>query len=134
MRHPDDLLSALLDDELAPDERSDVAAHLRECDPCRVELADLAVARTTLRGLPRLELPASLLAPQEDAGDAVVVPLRRRRSVWAASVAAAMVLVGLTVTNGGPAPAADIDTLAEQHTARVVVDPGFATIRMTVEE
>ncbi|HSG80005.1 MAG TPA: zf-HC2 domain-containing protein [Acidimicrobiia bacterium] len=131
MRHLEDLLSALLDGELASDDRTDVAAHLRACDGCRLELADLAVARTALRSLPLLELPAALVVSRDDA---VVVPLRRRPSVWAASAAAAMVLVGLTATGGEPAPAADIDTLAEQHTARVVVDPGFATIRMTVEE
>ncbi|NIS30816.1 MAG: hypothetical protein GWN07_10930, partial [Actinobacteria bacterium] len=95
----------------------------------RQELADVALARTAIRGLETLDLPDSLLDT-----DDVVVPLRRRRNAWAATAAAAMILVGLVVTNGGPAPVADVDTLADQHTARVVIDPGFATIRMTVDE
>ncbi|MDX1690515.1 MAG: zf-HC2 domain-containing protein [Acidimicrobiia bacterium] len=140
MTHPDDLLSALLDGELTPAERRVVAAHLDGCGECRTELADLSMARTALRGLPRLELPEALLAApitaEIETADDTVVPLRsRRRFGWAVGAAAALALaVGLVVTGDGPAPAADLDTLAEQHTARVVVDPGFVTIRMTVDE
>lgn len=131
MSHPDDLLSALLDGELDAVEHAYVASHLRECGECQLELSDLAVARTALRGLPILDVPPSIFAPAAE-----VIPLRPRRRVmtWSAASAAALALVvGLAVSGGDPAPAADLDTLAEQHTARVVIDPGFATIRMTVE-
>ncbi len=133
MSHLDDLLSALLDGELTHDERIHVhvSAHLGTCETCRHELSDLAVARTAVRGLPMLEPPFSVFP------DAEVLPLRRFRRPMAlasAGAAALALVVGLAVSGDGTAPAVDLDTFAEQHTARVVADPGFATIRLTVED
>jgi anti-sigma factor RsiW len=123
--HSGELLSAYLDGELTPQERADVDGHVAGCAACRNELDDLAAARRAVRGLPMLDVPAAVVLP--------VAPARRpRRRVvaWAASLAAvAVVALGVLTAGGGAAPAFDLDTLAEQHTARVVVDPGIATVR-----
>jgi predicted anti-sigma-YlaC factor YlaD len=128
--HPDDLLSAYLDGEVWGDERATIAEHLAACEGCRRELAEVAEARAQVRGLPLLEPPPGLVpAPASRPR-----PFLRRRWAWAASAAAAAVIVvGIVLGGGGEtAPAIDLGTLAERHTARVVVDPGIATIRATV--
>lgn len=129
MNHPGDLLSAFLDGELDAAGRGAVAEHLAGCAPCRAEADDVAAARTAVRGLPMLQPPPGLLpGPRADRDRA-----RRRRWVpmWAASAAAAAaVVVGLVVLGGRqPAPAADLETFADRHTARLVVDPGISTVR-----
>ena len=130
MTHPEELLSAFLDDELTPDERTLVATHLDECADCRSELAMVEVARSAVRSLPLLEPPPGLIP-------GIGVPRRsfslRRAWVWATSGAVAVALaVVVAVAPGAPAPAFDLDTVADQHTARVVVEPGFATVRAPV--
>lgn len=118
MTHPRDLLSALLDQELADDELTMVQGHLESCGECRSELAELEAIRRDVRSLPMLEAPIPLL------------PAERKSMRWitaAASVAAAVV-IGIAVVPA-QAPALDLDTMAGQHTARVVVDPGISTIR-----
>lgn len=50
--HPDQHLSAYLDDALAPDERAPVHAHLDGCDRCRDRLADLRATSRLLAALP----------------------------------------------------------------------------------
>jgi anti-sigma factor RsiW len=122
--HLGELLSAYLDGELPPAEQGAVLAHLRECAACRVELAELDVARTAVRALPLLEAPP-LVAPEQVAA---VIPLHQRWSVRIAAAAAAGVIAvaGFGALRGGSAsPTIDVDTAVEQHIARVVVDPGF---------
>ena len=119
MTHPIDLLSAFLDDELSPEEHSMVTSHLDGCATCPVDLAGLARVRNWVRALPDLEPPVPL------------VPALRRppRWIWAAASAAAAVLaIGLVVSPAEP-EVLDLDTLAGQHTARVVVAPGISSIR-----
>lgn len=123
MTHPVDLLSAYLDGELASGERTMVAAHLDDCRRCSEELDGLARVRGWIRGLPVEEPPVPL------------VPVLRRQSRWvwaaAASAAAAALVIGLAAAPDQP-DVPDLDTLAGQHTARVIVDPGISTIRGTV--
>lgn len=122
MTHPGDLLSALLDGELDAADRRRAGIHLAECEPCRLELARVESARTALRGLPVLEAPPGLI-PR----------LGRRRFLspgWAVAVAAASALViGLAVGPGTPSDVFPLDTMGDQHNARVVGDPGIATFR-----
>lgn len=122
MTHPIDLLSALLDDELTLDERSEVASHLQGCAACSTDLAGIARVRDWVRALPVEEPPVPL------------VPALRRQSRWiwaAASVAAAALAVGLVVSPSDP-EVLDLEMLAGQHTARVVVAPGISAIRGSV--
>ena len=46
-----DRLSEYLDDELPPDERAELEAHLRHCAACGAVLADLKRIVTRARGL-----------------------------------------------------------------------------------
>jgi len=118
MTHPIELLSAFLDDELTVDERSEVASHLEGCAACSSDLAGIARVRGWVRALPVAEPPIPL------------VPALRRRPPWiwaAASVAAAALAVGLVVSPADP-EVLDLETLAGQHTARVVVAPGISAI------
>ena len=119
MIHLDDLLSAHLDGELAADETERVVDHLYECAQCRRELEELTEIRAVVRSLPELEPPIPLL------------PAARRSKPWTAavaSVAAAVVAIGIVITPSEATPL-ELDTMAGQHAARVVVDPGISTIR-----
>lgn len=124
MSHLGDLLGAYLDAQLDETERLGVAAHLEDCEACRLELADVEWARSAVRGLAAIELPVL---------DGVR-PRRRRalRPAWAWAVSAFAVgalAAGLLIGPGQADTAFDIGTLVDQHVARVVVDPGVSTIR-----
>lgn len=62
LRHPDDLLSAFLDDELDEAAASRVQDHVLECERCMTELDGLRAARSVLRGLPEVDQPDELFA------------------------------------------------------------------------
>jgi anti-sigma factor RsiW len=128
--HPGDLLSALLDGELSPGERSTVAVHLAQCARCRSELEEISAARGSLRGLPLLSPPPGLL-PEPAPVPAVAAPSPWRRLRWAlASAAAALALVaGLAAAADDPPAVLDPERLADLHTARMVADPGIVTLR-----
>ncbi len=122
MTHPIELLSAFLDDELTLAERSDVSSHLKGCAACSADLAGIARVRDWVRALPVAEPPVPL------------VPALRRQPRWvwaAASVAAVALAVGLAVSPADP-EVLDLEMLAGQHTARVVVAPGISAIRGSV--
>jgi anti-sigma factor RsiW len=123
MNHLGDLLSAHLDGELDPAERRRADAHLAGCEPCRTELAGVDAARGSVRALPVLDAPSGLTSARS-----------RRRWIpspaWATALAVALALaVGLVVGPGEPGVTFQVDTLRDQHTARVVGDPGIATFR-----
>ena len=121
MNHPTEALSALLDDALPPAEREAVERHIAECGRCRDERASLAAIRTAVRSLPMLEPPERALIPAGTGHRG-----RRTLTAWAATgIAAAALGIGLIWGPGEPDTAMDLDTLAERHTARVVVDPGI---------
>jgi len=98
---------------LEPRERGAVDAHLRECPPCREELARLAALPGLLARLPDGGASgAEVLPPPADLGEralAVIASRRRarrtRRRRWGAALggaaAAAVVATGLLVAAGG---------------------------------
>jgi anti-sigma factor RsiW len=130
--HPDDVLSAYLDDELAPAARHEVEAHLAGCAGCRAELDDVAAARRAIRVLPVHPAPRPLVgagpldgawwpggAPAPGSGPGG----RRRRFVWALAAAAAAVIALLLPRDPEVAPS--LPSLADSHaaTASVTGDP-----------
>jgi anti-sigma factor RsiW len=128
MNHPGDLISAYLDGELDPATRAQVGEHLESCAACSVELTAVSAARSALHDLPMLEPPPGLLlAPQPARGWA------RGAWAWATAGAAALALAAALVIGPGAAgDPVDLDTLAERHTARVVVEPGISTVRAVI--
>ena len=128
MTHPGDLLSALLDGRLDAAERRAVEAHVESCRSCRDELEAVGAARRMLRNLPIVEPPPGLLPSP------VRRPVVRPAWAWAAAGAAAAALaVGITLGATQQPPTIDIDTFADQHTARVLVQPGIQTVRAVVD-
>jgi anti-sigma factor RsiW len=126
MKHPEDLLSALVDGELTATERHAVTEHLETCPTCRAELTEITIARDTVRDLPMIDPPPGLI-PES-------APARRRllRPVWAwaaAGAAALALVIGLATGPGVSEPEVDLETLANRHTARLVVQPGIQTVR-----
>lgn len=121
MSHPGDLLSAYLDGEASPLDRRLVIEHLEGCSSCRDGLQALEEARDAVRSLPLLEPPRLGRSPAR---------VRRPSVAWALSgVAAAVIALGLAFVPNEPEAAFDFDTLRDQHTARLVVDPGISTLR-----
>jgi anti-sigma factor RsiW len=87
--HPQDDLPGLLLGELPPSTAVAVDRHLAGCDPCRRDLAAVAVASSALRDAARLPFPG--LPPLGERKKS------RRRGRWllgAAAVVLALVLVG----------------------------------------
>ncbi|MEX0826716.1 MAG: zf-HC2 domain-containing protein [Acidimicrobiia bacterium] len=121
MSHPGDLLSAYLDGEASPADRRLVLEHLEGCSRCRDGLRTLEEARDAVRSLPMLEPPRIGRRPAR---------AWRPSVAWALSgVAAAVIALGLAFVPDEPEAAFDFDTLRDQHTARLVVDPGISTLR-----
>jgi len=102
-----DRLSEYLDDELAPDERAALEAHLRQCAACGAVLADLKRIVTRARGLED-RLPDHDLWPGIAAGigvgsgevPAIDLAARRARRRWSFSppqlLAAGLALMALS--------------------------------------
>jgi anti-sigma factor RsiW len=126
--HLDDVLSAYLDDELAPAARHETEAHLAACAECRAELDDVAAARRAIRVMPVHSNPWPLGAGASEAprwpGAAQAGPFgRRRRAVWAVAAAVAAVVAFLLPRDPEVAP--KLPSLADTHaaTASVTGDP-----------
>jgi len=137
-RHPRDDLPGLLLGELPPATAVAVDRHLAGCDPCRRDLAAVAVASSTLRDLSRLPLAEAPGLPpmRPPAGDpdgpgdrdplpASVLRDRPRRSRWL--LGAAAVLVALLLGVGGFTVGRDRDTGRGQRVALGAPAPGGAT-------
>ena len=137
-RHPQDDLPGLLLGELPPATAVAVDRHLAGCDPCRRDLAAVAVASSTLRDLSRLPLAEAPGLPpmRPSAGDpdgpgdrdplpASVLRDRPRRSRWL--LGAAAVLVALLLGVGGFTVGRDRDTGRGQRVALGAPAPGGAT-------
>jgi anti-sigma factor RsiW len=120
--HPADRLSAYLDDELPPAERTAVEAHLRECGPCGQLLEELSAVDSAARALP-LQAPEGYFDAFPARVRARLAGRRARRvPAWTWAVAAAVllaVLTPLTVLDRklAPAPAAQED-LSHARTAQ----------------
>lgn len=122
MTHPGELLSAYLDGEVTVTERNTVTSHLGDCSVCQEELADVHWARSALRSLPVLDLPAGvtpLVAPPE------VVPMVRRPRVWAAAAAAVVsVFIGVaTIVAPEPTVPITFSEIATEHNNLTRLDP-----------
>jgi anti-sigma factor RsiW len=109
--HPQDDLPGLLLGELPPSTAVAVDRHLAGCDPCRRDLAAVAVASSALRDLARLPVevpdlpPLGLIVrgahkrPPEPPPTVPALPWRSRWVLGAAAVLVALALVvgGLTI-------------------------------------
>ncbi len=125
--HPGEALSAYLDGELSTAEMPGLIAHLRTCDDCRLELADLDRSRTAVRALPGLEPPSFLVVERE---------ARRRRSIWPVAVAGSAAALALIVTIGasrsGPeATPIDLADLQSRHAAVASVSSGPTAVEVS---
>ena len=117
-----EILSALIDGELDPDERRFVHEHLQACADCREIADELSHVHGLVGKLPRLVAPVSFVSdvlepPKVSAPRQVAsVALRGRRrwiAVGAAAAALGITLAGLVT----PAPAEEppVDALIERH-------------------
>lgn len=123
VRHENERLSALLDDELDVDEALEVTRHVADCGRCLHELELIREARWALRALPPVEPPRELLTrtladpPAPEASPAA----RARRLLSAAALSIG--LVGATAfmlgndERGTVAP--PVDVFVADHLARV---------------
>ena len=123
MRHVErEILSALVDGELAPDHRRLVHEHLQECSACREIVEEFGQIHGMVVDLPRLVAPESFVsdvlrpARISTVRKATAAAVRgRRRWVWvgAAATAVAITLAGLVA----PTPASEppVDVLIERH-------------------
>jgi hypothetical protein len=128
--HPQDDLPGLLLGELPPATAVAVDRHLAGCDPCRRDLAAVAVASSALRDVSRLPdpLPASALRDVSRLPypvPASVLRDRPRRSRWL--LGAAAVLVALLLGVGGFTVGRDRDTGRGQRVALSAPAAGGAT-------
>jgi anti-sigma factor RsiW len=98
--HPGDLLSALLDDELAPEAAAAVEAHLDGCPACRAERDERAEARQLLRSLPPVAPPGDFVRR--------VVERRRRHDRRARGLALAAAAVAVLAGWAMAEPAGDV--------------------------
>ena len=119
-------LSAYLDSELAAPERTDVEAHLSDCDECQRELAALRQTRSLLRALPAPALPRAFTLPETPA------PSHRRAApVWARPAQAlgglaAIVGLGLLIGTTLPHPGAFRSTAGGSSAAAPMAPSGVS--------
>lgn len=116
-----DLLSALLDGELAPDEEARVRDLVADSPEAQEELAALAQVRTLVRDLPAVDPPFGFY-------ERMLRPARRPRHVGAkvggalaAAAAAVVLIVGVT-----PATDAVVPPVAAYAARHEQMDPGEA--------
>ena len=131
MTHPSELISAYLDGEATPQERSQLHEHLAGCGRCSRELEEMQHVRTLIRSLPVLDMPVGLV-PE---ADPVVVPLRRNRGFLVGAAAAVVALVIAAAALFSPPPqSVSVDDLSGRFGARVSLDPAFGPAKVVVPE
>lgn len=108
--HLDDALSAYLDDELAPAARREVQVHLDACAACRVELAEISLARSAVRLMPVHAYSYGSFRQIQ------VRPGRRAGAVWVTVAAAAAVVAFILPRDPQVAPA--LPAMVDSHAAR----------------
>ena len=103
--HLDDVLSAYLDGELTPAERTDVDAHLAACAECRADLDAEADVRQLLRDLPAVDPPFGFYERiLRDGPEASRAPDKKRRLRFglaniAGAAAAWLLILGVVNVN-----------------------------------
>ncbi len=119
--HLGDVLSALLDGELAREQEEAARAHLARCPECAEELVAIRDARTWVRSLPRVDPPFGFYermlrgAPRSVPTFGAQPRLRRRAGVAALGAAAAAVTV-LGIGSPSPRPVSpSVPRLVEAH-------------------
>ena len=127
--HLTEELSAYLDGELSTGELPDVVAHLRTCDECRADLADLDRSRTAVRALPGIEPPTFLEAER-------VRREERSRRIWPAAmvaggIAATALAFALSTTRGTEPTSIDLADLESRHTAVASVPGGVTGVQVS---
>jgi anti-sigma factor RsiW len=123
---PEDLLSAYLDDEVTPDERATVDAHLETSAEWREILTELRESRALLRGLPTREAPTGfwdgVLQPDIAPPVSIDRERRRRRGAkvvgWLAGAAAAAAIAAVVLVPGEARVKPAVGTLVSTHAAR----------------
>lgn len=131
MKHPELLISAYLDGELAGSELQQLLGHLGQCGACSRELESLQRVRAAVRSLPLLEVPDGLVPEL----DAEVIPLRANRGLWAGAAAAAVAAVIAVATLFSPSPEPiSLEELNSRFAARVSLDPAFGPAKVIVPE
>lgn len=127
MIHVGELASAYLDGETTETESVQLVRHLDTCLACQREMADLHAARSALRSLPVLEMPADLIA--EFDLDAEVIPLRRRPVAWVGAAAAAFFIFVGTATALTPDPVGvSLVDVSNQYEQVKLVDGGLSPV------
>ncbi len=119
--HLGDLVSALLDGELAGATADDARAHLAACPMCSDVMARVGEARSWVRSLPPVEPPASYFERVAAAHHERELLGRRRRigvAVLAGSAAAGLAVLGV-VAPQEPATAPRVPRLVEAHATAV---------------
>lgn len=118
--HPDELLSAFLDDELDEPDASQVTTHLATCDTCLAELDGLRQARAALRGLPDIPPPSSLFAAIPDvAAQAGSRDRGRRAATGVAAGLAALLTAAFVLGESQPGEVVPpVDVVVVDHVVR----------------
>lgn len=118
--HPDELLSAFLDDELDEGDASQVTRHLATCERCLTELDGLREARAALRGLPDIPAPSALFASVPDAAARAGSRDRGRRAATGVAAGLAALLTAAFVLGEGQAGEVvpPVDVVVVDHVAR----------------
>ncbi len=113
--HLDEVLSAYLDDEVTPDERAEVEAHVATCAECRSDLEAEREVRQMVRDLSAVDAPFGFYQRVlRDGPASEESPVKRRRIKFglaniAATAAAWLLILGIANLNNrgsvDPAPA-----------------------------
>jgi anti-sigma factor RsiW len=136
-----EILSALIDGELPPDERRLVHEHLQECPECRETFEEFTQIHGLVGELPRLVAPQSFVT---EVLEPPRVPVHRaaattmfggRRRYVAGGIAAAAIATTLAgLVTPAPADPVPVDAFVEQHVnVHTGVEPG-AQVIFTVNE
>lgn len=124
--HLGDVLSALVDGELTPDEEAAARAHLEGCAACRDELDATQATADLVRGLPAVDPRFGFYERMLRPGFGGVDRRRMRTGVAIASMAAAVALViGLVANLGADEVTPAVDDMVEVHQAGFLPSTGF---------
>lgn len=128
-----EILSALIDGELSPDERRMVHEHLQSCAACRETVEEFTQIHGMVGELPRLVAPASFVTDVVErpvrrpvARQVATVALRGHRRWVAVGIAATA--IGISLAGLATAPQAEetpVNAFIERHVStHVGVEPG----------